>query len=123
MFTPAGSGKMRVTHEIYEQITYLHGVCHTVNIPPGYTFDGATIPRLAWIFIGAPFDPDFCLAACCHDWYCDESLKSKDYQARVIGDAVFFALLAKAGVPQWKRTAMYLAVRLNSWWRYGRVSR
>lgn len=120
MFRPAGPGMMQVTEEIYEQITYLCGVAHTVNIPPGYIFDGASIPRLAWIVIGAPFDPQFCLAACVHDWYCDQSQKTSDYQARVIGDAVFFALLQRAGVSRWRRVLMYLAVRLNSWLRYGK---
>ena len=120
MFKPDGSAWMRTTQEIRETITTLPGVVHTVEIPAGYRFDGASIPRLAWSIIGAPFNPDFCLAACCHDWYCEHSHELGDYQARVIGDAVFFALLKRAGVAKWRRILMYFAVRANSYWFYGR---
>lgn len=120
MFEPDGPQMMRVTAPIARDITNLPGVMHAVQIPVGYRFDGASIPKIAWAIIGAPFDPQFCLAACMHDWYCEHSHEAGDYQARVIGDAVFFALLAKAKVPRWRRVLMYLAVRLNSWVRYGR---
>jgi hypothetical protein len=120
MFRPDGPSFMRTTTEINETITTLPGVVHTVSIPVGYRFDGASIPRLAWSLIGAPFEPDFCLAACVHDWYCDHSHELGDYQARVIGDAVFFRLLQRAGVSRLRRMLMYGAVRLNSWWFYGR---
>ena len=120
MFKPDGPRCMRVTTPIWEDVTTLEGVFHAVQIPTGYRFDGASIPRLAWSIIGAPFDPQYCLAACIHDWYCEHSHEIGDYQARVIGDAVFFALLKKAGVPHWRRVLMYMAVRLNSWWFYGR---
>jgi hypothetical protein len=122
MFKPDGPQYMRVTSPIWEDITSLPGVFHAVEIPVGYRFDGASIPRLAWSIIGAPFDPSYCLAACIHDWYCEHSHEIGDYQARVIGDAVFFSLLKKAGVSRWRRIAMYLAVRINSWWFYGRRS-
>lgn len=119
MFQPDGPRYMRVTTPIWEDITNLPGILHAVEIPVGYRFDGASIPRLAWAIIGPPFEPDFCLAACVHDYYCDHSHEIGDYQARVIGDAVFFALLKKAGVPRWRRVLMYMAVRLNSWWFHG----
>lgn len=120
MFEPDGQDKMRTVRIISQEITTLPGVDHSVVIPPGYVFDGASIPRVAWSIIGAPFEPDFVLAACIHDWYCEHSYEAGDYQARVIGDAVFFKLLAQAKVSLWRRMAMYLAVRFNSWWRYGR---
>lgn len=99
-------------------ITDIDGVVHRVRIPEGFVFDGASIPRVAWSLIGAPFEPDFIVAACVHDWYCDRTRSAHDYQARVIGDAVFFKLLSDAGVPLWRRTAMYAAVRLNTIFRY-----
>lgn len=119
MFEPDGPQHMRVTNPICRYVTTIPGVLHVVEIPAGYRFDGASIPRLAWSIIGAPFEPDFCLAACVHDWYCEHSHESGDYQARVIGDAVFLALLKQAGVPRRRRVLMYMAVRLNSWWFYG----
>lgn len=123
MFEPHGPRHMRTTREVTVTIGHIPGVSHVVTIPVDYRFDGASIPRAAWSIIGAPFEPDFCLAACVHDWYCEHSHECGDYQARVIGDAVFFWLLAKAGVPCWKRVAMYLAVRLNSWWFHGRKAK
>lgn len=119
MFAPDGPQHMRVVSPIWLDVTNLPGVFHAVEIPVGYRFDGASIPRFAWSIIGAPFEPDFCLAACVHDFYCEHSHELGDYQARVIGDAVFFALLAKAGVSQRRRALMYLAVRLYSWWTHG----
>jgi hypothetical protein len=99
----------------------IHGVdqvLHWVTVPANYRFDGASIPRCLWSLIGSPFDPDLILAACVHDWYCDHTANC--YPCRVIGDAVFFFLLTKAGVPRWRRVLMYLGVRLNSFWFYGR---
>ena len=119
MFMPDGPQFMRVTSPIWEDVTNLPGILHSIEIPVGYRFDGASIPRIAWSIIGAPFSPDYCLAACVHDWYCEHSHETDNYQARVIGDAVFFALLTKAGVSKTRRVLMYLAVRLNSWWFHG----
>lgn len=121
MFAPVGPDRMQTTQQVVLPILHSgSGIRLEVEIPTGYTFDGASIPRLAWSAIGAPFEPDFIFAACVHDWFCEVSSAGGNYQIRVIGDAVFFALLTKAGVPRWKRTFMYLAVRMYSWWRYGR---
>ena len=120
MFEPVNETHCRTTREIQVTPVDLPGVLLDLVIPVGFEFDGASIPRFAWIVIGAPFEPDFQLAACCHDWICERSNETGNYEARVMGDALFFLLLARSGVPRWKRVAMYLAVRLNSWWRYGR---
>lgn len=120
MFAPHGESQMITTEIITATISTLPGVIHEVVILPGYVFDGASIPRWAWSFVGAPFDPTLVFSACVHDWYCEHSHEAGDYQARVIGDAVFFKLLANAGVGYWRRVAMYLAVRFNSWNKYGR---
>jgi len=37
-------------------------------IPAGFVFDGASIPRFAWSFIGHPFDEHLRIGACIHDW-------------------------------------------------------
>lgn len=105
---------MRTTEVVDVVISDAQGIMHLVTIPPGYVFDGATIPRFVWSVIGHPYDPTYVLAACVHDWYCDTAERVKDYQLRVIGDAVFFSLLARAGVAEWRRLLMYSAVRLNS---------
>ena len=109
---------MKTIASVFATVSHFDGVVHWVDIPVGYEFDGASIPRFAWSIIGAPFEPDFIKAACVHDWYCEHT--PDDYQSRVIGDAVFFKLLRDAGVPKWRRTLMFLGVRIHSWWNYGR---
>lgn len=111
---PYGRDKMRTVDHVDVSISDAPGITHLVTIPAGYVFDGASVPRIAWSVIGHPFDPTFALAACVHDWYCDAAVRLKDYQLRVIGDSVFFALLARAGVAEWRRVAMYAAVRFWS---------
>ena len=44
---------------------------YTFVIPRGYTYDGATVPSLAWKLIGQKTEPRFKLASCVHDWMCD----------------------------------------------------
>lgn len=110
---------MRTTRPLRVAVTTVAGIRHIVSIPADYVFDGASIPWFAWWLIGHPFTPSFVLAACVHDWYCDQAKETKDYQLRVIGDAVFFALLTRAGVPEWKRVAMYAAVRLHAFCNKG----
>lgn len=107
-FKPHGSDKMMVEVELNIVLSEATGVVHTISVPAGFIFDGATIPKIAWLIIGPPFKPDFILAACIHDWYCTNAIT---YNDRVIGDAVFFKILADEEVPYWRRALMYLAVR------------
>ena len=101
------------------ELSCIPGVVHTVTIPAGYSTDGASIPRPFWALVGNPFEPDFIAAAIVHDWYCDQSLQLGQYYTRRIGDAVFLDLLAQAGVSPVRRAFMFLAVSLNSFFRYG----
>lgn len=121
MFEPFGSDKMRTTKALTFQTINLPGVSNLIQIPEGFVFDGASIPQFCWSVIGAPFEPDFQIAACVHDWICERANEAHDYSARIQGDGIFFVLLSQAGVPRWKRAAMYLAVRLHSWTNYGRT--
>ena len=118
---PAPLGKMAVAVEHTVAVTTVDGITHTVTLPAGYIFDGASIPRLVWSVIGHPFDPSFIVAAAVHDWYCDRASETHDYQLRVIGDAVFFSLLRRAGVSWWKRSSMYMAVRAYGFWTFRKV--
>lgn len=54
-------------------------VCGVIEVPKGFIFDGATIPRLAWTLIGVtPYDNDIIHAAVVHDWlYATRSLSRK----------------------------------------------
>ena len=40
-------------------------------VPRGYCYDGATIPAIAWIFIGQKTEPRLKLASCIHDYLCE----------------------------------------------------
>lgn len=116
--SPGESGKVRVASEFIVTVTTADRITHTITLPEGYGFDGASIPRPIWSIVGHPFDPSFIEAAAVHDWYCDRAAELRDYQLRVIGDAVFFALLRRAGVSWFKRSAMYAAVRVYGLWSF-----
>ena len=116
-FAPDGD-RYQCTRSTVVRVSLIPNVVHRVVVPAGYRFDGASIPRCLWSLIGSPFEPSLMLAACVHDWYCEHTADC--YQTRVIGDAVFLALLARAGVPRWRRILMYLGVRFHSFWAYGR---
>jgi hypothetical protein len=116
-FIPVG-GLYATAEDLRVELSEVPQVSHSVLIPAGYTFDGASIPRWLWSLIGSPFEPELMLAACVHDWYCEHT--SQHYESRAIGDSVFFMLLRKAGVPVWRRRIMFLGVRANSFWFYGR---
>lgn len=100
---------------------------HTLVIPPGFVFDGASVPRIFWCVPG--FSPlgRHVWAALAHDWICEHP----EELPRIIGDAIFGHLLEQLRIdaerhkPPRERTyrqraanaAMYLAVRAWSTYR------
>lgn len=40
------------------------------SVPAGFTFDGASIPRVFWPVFGHPLSGRLVRAACVHDWHC-----------------------------------------------------
>lgn len=112
MFKPVedSTNLFEVTHKFTVDVTDIDGIRHTVTVPKGYRFDGASIPKLFWSFVGNPFEADLVEAACVHDFYCDNATV---YHDRVIGDNVFFALLARRKtISRFKAICLYSAVRL-----------
>ncbi|WP_459555411.1 DUF1353 domain-containing protein [Lacunimicrobium album] len=89
-----------------------------VRVPARFLTDGASIPRLLWPIVGHPFQGEFLQAAVVHDLLCHHAWLLGSYQHRVMADAYFFWLLTELKVSWWKRTAMYLAVRLWGRWCY-----
>ena len=87
-----------------------------IEIPQGYSWDGASIPWWAWSIMGHPFERELRLASLVHDWRCEHARTPAE---RMVGDALFLELLERAGLPRWRRVAMWLAVRINSlfFWR------
>lgn len=77
---------------------------YTFTIPKGYTYDGASIPRLFWRLVGANTDNTFMIAACIHDWMCEhhECVGHNRYLSTI----VFNNLLKVGGVNPFKRWIM-----------------
>ena len=59
-----------VIRNIHVRVTYENKV-YTFVIPRGFTYDGATIPAIAWLIIGHKTEPRFKIASCVHDWLCE----------------------------------------------------
>ena len=78
----------------------------------GESWDGATIPRLLWRIIGKPLSQKFRWPSYWHDRLCENS---RTWSERRLADAVLLVLLEKERVAYWRRTAMWLAVRLYAW--------
>ena len=81
---------------------------YTFTIPAGYDYDGASIPRFLWRFIGAKESIEFKVAALVHDVLCE----NHNYvdNNRYFADKVFERLLYVSGVNAVKRWAMFHAV-------------
>jgi len=81
-----------------------------VEIPAGTLTDLASTPRWAWPVF--PPSGQWNRAAILHDYLCSESVDC----GRFLADALFRVAMADVGVPVWRRTIMYFAVRLYSTW-------
>ena len=75
----------------------------------GASWDGASIPRVFWSIFGHPLEQQYRWASYWHDRLCESATCVED---RTIADAVFLRLLTAAGVPKWRRLAMWAAVRI-----------
>jgi len=87
------------------------------EIPKGYCFDGATIPRFFWRIIGSNTDNKFLIAALVHDALCENhNYVDND---RLFSTQVFNALLEFSDVSPFKRFCMKTSVnfyqRFCSW--------
>ncbi|HCH8504641.1 TPA: DUF1353 domain-containing protein, partial [Salmonella enterica] len=73
--------------------------------------DLASVPRIFW----TPLPPDgkYAKAAIIHDYLYDNALRTKKE-----ADRIFLDGMTVLGVPKWKRTVMYWAVRLFGQGRY-----
>lgn len=77
-----------------------YGFC----IPKGYCYDGASIPRLFWRFIGAPTDNAFLIPALIHDILCEHHeyiMNDREFSTNI-----FNALLEVSEVGKYKRFFM-----------------
>lgn len=76
-----------------------------IEVPAGFLFDGASIPRLAWTIIGVtPYDNKIIHAAVIHDWlYSTRSLSRK------LSDVVFKRIMKSEG--RLRRTSIFIIHR------------
>ncbi len=71
------------------------------TIPKGYTWDGATIPRFFWRFIGSNTSPEFLIPSMIHDVLCENhSYIDND---RYLSTIILERLLYCSGVNGFKR--------------------
>lgn len=85
------------------------GVREWIEIPVGFTTDGASVPRWAQELTGwAPWADPQRWAGIVHDW-----LYSQRGVAKSHADNVFRAVLVSEGAGRWKRKLMYIAVVLG----------
>ncbi|HFW4799072.1 TPA: DUF1353 domain-containing protein, partial [Salmonella enterica subsp. diarizonae serovar 60-67:z35:-] len=76
-----------------------------IEVPAGFITDLASVPRILWMFL--PPDGKYAKAAIIHDYMYDNALRTKKE-----ADLIFLDGMTVLGVPKWKRTIMYCAVRL-----------
>lgn len=86
-----------------------------VHVKPGFTTDGASIPRWLWPVFGSPYDPDIMAAAIGHD-----AMYRGEIVPRADADAAFRRMMKANGIARWKRRRIWLGVRFFGWittWR------
>lgn len=90
----------------------LHALCfyrpnrECITVPAGATTDGASTPHLMWRLL-PPFG-DYWMAALLHDW-----LYRHGDKPRAEADRIFLEAMTDLGVSWFKRTAIYLGVRIG----------
>ena len=91
-------------------VDYKKSKTYNFQIPKGYCYDGATIPKLFWRVIGSNTDNQFLIAALIHDVLCENhSYVDND---RRFSTEVFNALLEASDVNAFKRYLMKTSVNL-----------
>ncbi|EGQ5165988.1 DUF1353 domain-containing protein [Salmonella enterica] len=85
-----------------------------IEVPAGFITDLASVPRVFWILL--PPDGKYAKAAIIHDYLYDNALRTKKE-----ADLIFLDGMTVLGVPKWKRTIMYWAVRLFGKGMYGKT--
>lgn len=88
-------------------VDYL-GSVYAIDIPRGYRWDGASIPRIFWRLIGSKDDNSFLNASLVHDMLCEyKNLVEYDRQ---LSSMIFREILISSGVSKAKAYTMYYAV-------------
>ena len=125
---PVAQDRYRVAQE-YCYCWMLREVQNRIRIPAGYTHDGASVPRIAWLLSGVRPDGLIRAAALVHDYVygfagrlpvgAHEFKRQDGSWAPVQGDwsrrdadRLFARMMREADVPRFQRRLAYGAVRL-----------
>jgi hypothetical protein len=93
-------------YELLEDIEIEFRGQHIV-VPRHFSYDGASVPWVAWQAIYTPFDPIVMGPALAHDWlYANHQLD------RELADKLLKVLLRENGVPEYKVAIIFRAVDL-----------
>ena len=86
------------------KITYLGEEIPEFTIMSGYTWDGATIPRIFWRLIGSNTSPEFLIPSLIHDVLCEnhEYIQHDRYLSTLILERLLYC----SGVCPFKRWLM-----------------
>ncbi|OCQ21200.1 hypothetical protein A7985_11250 [Pseudoalteromonas luteoviolacea] len=104
------SNKLETAYELIEDFPYQHDG-QVRWVPKYFQYDGASIPTLAYYFVGTPFNPRYMKAALVHDW-----LYHTHEIDRVAADGLFYDMLRSAGVSNAKASLMRIAVEQFGRW-------
>jgi hypothetical protein len=85
--------------------SYIDPNGHEWRVPANSIVDGASIPQVAWSFIGGPLDGPYRVASVIHDIACDEKQMPWEY----VHKTFYWAMLASR-VEKWRAKVMYAAV-------------
>lgn len=118
----------RCTWKLAAPIAYdvgAEGSGETITVPAGATTDLASVPRLAWSLF--PPDGPWLKAAVLHDvLYRTAGLADRPGlrtravpYSRAECDAIFREAMEVLGVPAWKRSVIYAAVRMGGGRSFG----
>lgn len=102
-------------YKLLNNISYeskrLKGMIDSININKGYSWDGATIPKIFWSIVGSKYNPEYLPATLIHDWLCEH----KNYIPKrgvYISSMIFKDILTEYKVPWYNVIRMTIAVYL-----------
>lgn len=104
-----------MVYEVIRSINYIVNGTR-IDVPEGFTTDGASIPRLFWFTTGTPFSPHYLRGAIIHDYIYQTGKTSRKY-----ADQVIYSYLLQDGTSKYNATKIYYALRLAgmfTWRRY-----
>ena len=88
--------------------SYKDALGHKLQAEPGFTTDGASIPRGLWTLVGSPFTGKYRNAAVIHDVGC----VSHKYSWQIT-HLMFYSAMIDSGVENGQALLFYFAVRLR----------